>query len=93
MIDEIVEAQLAETEAKAVDGVVDLAQTFAFPVPFRVICDLLGLRDEDREHFRNWRLPVLTSPKAAAEPSARSVDPGSSSLLRPLANAMIPARA
>ena len=52
MIDEIVEAQLAETEAKAVDGVVDLAQTFAFPVPFRVICDLLGLRDEDREHFR-----------------------------------------
>ncbi|HNA98089.1 MAG TPA: cytochrome P450, partial [Marmoricola sp.] len=41
-----------ETEKSAIDGVVDLAQTYAFPVPFRVICDLLGLRDEDREHFR-----------------------------------------
>jgi len=52
MIDDIIEAQLDETEKSAVDGVVDLAQTYAFPVPFRVICDLLGLRDEDREHFR-----------------------------------------
>lgn len=52
MIDDIIEAQLEETEKSAVDGVVDLAQTYAFPVPFRVICDLLGLRDEDREHFR-----------------------------------------
>ncbi len=27
-------------------------QTFAFPIPFLVICELLGLRDEDRETFR-----------------------------------------
>ncbi|HMY09265.1 MAG TPA: cytochrome P450 [Marmoricola sp.] len=52
MIDDIIAAQLDETEKSAIDGVVDLAQTYAFPVPFRVICDLLGLRDEDREHFR-----------------------------------------
>ncbi len=52
MIDDIIAAQLDETEKSAVDGAVDLAQTYAFPVPFRVICDLLGLRDEDREHFR-----------------------------------------
>ncbi len=53
-IDEIIEHQLAETEAAAAagDGVVDLAQTFAFPVPFRVICDLLGLPAEQRETFR-----------------------------------------
>jgi cytochrome P450 len=52
-IDEIVAKQLEETAAAAaVDGVVDLVQTFAFPVPFRVICDLLGLPDDRRETFR-----------------------------------------
>ncbi|MGI8522836.1 MAG: cytochrome P450 [Nocardioides sp.] len=55
VIAEIVERQLDETEQVArasADGVVDLAQTFAFPVPFLVICELLGLRHEDRETFR-----------------------------------------
>lgn len=53
-IEEIIEHQLAETEeaAAANGGVVDLAQTFAFPVPFRVICDLLGLPADQRETFR-----------------------------------------
>jgi cytochrome P450 len=52
-IAEIVESQLEETEAAAESngGVVDLAQTFAFPVPFRVICDLLGVADEQRGRF------------------------------------------
>jgi cytochrome P450 len=53
-IAEIIEHQLDETEAAAAasGGVVDLAQTFAFPVPFRVICDLLGLPADQRERFR-----------------------------------------
>jgi cytochrome P450 len=53
-IERIIEQQLDETEhaAAANDGVADLAQTFAFPVPFLVICELLGLRPEDREIFR-----------------------------------------
>jgi cytochrome P450 len=53
-IDQIIEQQLDETErvAAANDGVADLVQTFAFPIPFLVICELLGLRDEDREIFR-----------------------------------------
>lgn len=54
-IDSIIAKQIAETETAAAadpDGVVDLVQTFAFPVPFRVICDLLGLPDEQRETFR-----------------------------------------
>lgn len=53
-IAEIIERQLDETAAAAAagDGVVDLVQTFAFPVPFQVICDLLGLDDEHRETFR-----------------------------------------
>jgi cytochrome P450 len=49
----IVERQLDEVEARAAeDGVVDLVPTFAFPIPFLVICELLGLPDEDRETFR-----------------------------------------
>ncbi|HET6152123.1 MAG TPA: cytochrome P450 [Marmoricola sp.] len=54
-IAEIIDRQLAETEAVAeadANGVVDLVQTFAFPVPFQVICDLLGLPDVQRETFR-----------------------------------------
>lgn len=34
------------------DGVVDLAELFAFGVPFQVICELLGLSVEDRAGFR-----------------------------------------
>jgi len=53
-IDGIIDQQLDETERLAAenDGVVDLVKTFAFPIPFLVICELLGLRDEDRETFR-----------------------------------------
>jgi cytochrome P450 len=53
-IDRIIETQLDETErvAAANDGIADLVQTFAFPIPFLVICELLGLRDEDRETVR-----------------------------------------
>jgi cytochrome P450 len=52
-IAQVIEEQLDATEAAAAanGGVVDLAATFAFPVPFRVICDLLGVADEQRERF------------------------------------------
>jgi cytochrome P450 len=49
-IADIVERQLDEVEKQG--PVVDLMPSFAFPVPFLVICELLGLPDEDRETFR-----------------------------------------
>jgi cytochrome P450 len=49
-IDEIVARQLEVVEAAG--PVVDLVQNFAFPIPFLVICELLGLPDEDREEFQ-----------------------------------------
>lgn len=53
MVTRIVEQQLDEIAARARDEeVVDLVPTFAFPVPFLVICELLGLPDHDREIFR-----------------------------------------
>lgn len=49
----IIEHQLDEVEraAAAGDGTVDLVPTYAFPVPFLVICDLLGMPDDKRETF------------------------------------------
>ena len=49
-IEEIVEERLDVLAAKG--GVVDLVPDFAFPIPFFVICELLGLPVEDRERFR-----------------------------------------
>jgi cytochrome P450 len=46
----IVERQLDEMATRG--PVVDLVPEFAFPVPFHVICELLGLPDDDRETFR-----------------------------------------
>jgi cytochrome P450 len=51
-IEAIIARQLDEIEAAAATGgTVDLVPTFAFPIPFLVICDLLGLPDEKRETF------------------------------------------
>jgi cytochrome P450 len=50
MIAAIVERRLDEMESRGPE--VDLLAQFAFPVPFSVICDLLGLPGEDREGLR-----------------------------------------
>ena len=49
-IQEIVERRLDAMESAGPD--VDLLSEFAFPVPFLVICELLGLPDEDRAGLR-----------------------------------------
>ena len=48
-IEAIVDDQLDRMEANG--PVVDLVEQFAFPIPFLVICELLGLPVEDRERF------------------------------------------
>jgi cytochrome P450 len=51
-IQAIVDRQIAEIEAAGERSeIVDLVPTFAFPIPFLVICDVLGLPDEKRETF------------------------------------------
>ncbi|GAB3912192.1 cytochrome P450 [Microlunatus endophyticus] len=49
LIADTIERQLDELEAKG--PIVDLVKDFAFPIPFTVICDLLGLPIEEREAF------------------------------------------
>ena len=50
-IQRIVEGRLDALEEAGPDA--DLVRDFAFPVPFLVICELLGLPDEERETFRS----------------------------------------
>ncbi|MCW2493013.1 MAG: cytochrome, partial [Frankiales bacterium] len=49
-IEQIVQDRLDALESG--DAVLDLVPQFAFPIPFLVICELLGLPVEDRERFR-----------------------------------------
>ncbi|MEP9382752.1 cytochrome P450 [Nocardioides cheoyonin] len=49
MIDRIVEDALDDLEANG--PVVDLVQHFGFEIPFRVICELLGMPEDVREEF------------------------------------------
>ena len=41
-------------DAFPVDGEIDLIDSFAFPLPIVVICELLGVPIEDRDQFRMW---------------------------------------
>ena len=43
-----------ESEAKSTNGKVDLIKHFARPFPLAVICDLLGLPEEDRVRILHW---------------------------------------
>lgn len=53
-IEAIVESQLDVLEAaERSESGADLVRDFAFPVPFLVICELLGLPVEERETFRS----------------------------------------
>jgi cytochrome P450 len=49
------------------DTVVDLVQGFAFPLPFTVISELLGVPEPDRDHLGTW-FSTLLAPPSAPEP-------------------------
>jgi cytochrome P450 len=50
-----------EARATAGDGSVDLLDTFAFPLPMTVICELLGVPDGERDAFRRWSNTLLSA--------------------------------
>jgi cytochrome P450 len=55
--EELLEAMAANAPT---DGTpIDLINSFAFPLPMTVICELLGVPFEDRDDFRTWSTVVV----------------------------------
>jgi cytochrome P450 len=46
------------------DPIVDLVKCFAFPLPFTVISELLGVPEPDRDHLGSWFTTLLASSSA-----------------------------
>jgi len=67
----IVDALLDDLQARG-EVVVDLVQGFAFPLPFTVISELLGVPEPDRDQLGSWFITLL-SPSSAPEPPAEAV--------------------
>ncbi|GLW10899.1 cytochrome P450 [Microtetraspora sp. NBRC 13810] len=53
-VEEITEELLDRLEESAVDGVADVIDGFAYPLPITVICELVGVPEEDRPQWRDW---------------------------------------
>ncbi|MFJ2033848.1 cytochrome P450 [Streptosporangium sp. NPDC087985] len=59
-VEEITEDLLDRLAATAQDGVVDLIEHFAYPLPITVICELVGIPEEDRPQWRKWGKALVT---------------------------------
>jgi cytochrome P450 len=79
---QIADELLDVIEAAAAGGPVDLMESFAAPLPIRVIGELLGVPPVDRERFRTYVEPLLT----AIDPNRRAL---AGSSLRRLLSAVI----
>jgi cytochrome P450 len=67
----IVDGLLEDLEARG-DTVVDLVKGFAFPLPFTVISELLGVPEPDQDRLGSW-FTTLLAPSSAPEPPAEAV--------------------
>ncbi|GAB7032010.1 cytochrome P450 [Streptomyces sp. NPDC021749] len=59
-VEEIADALLDRLPEHAEDGVVDLIQHFAYPLPITVICELVGIPEADRPQWRQWGADLVS---------------------------------
>lgn len=55
------------------ESAVDLLDAFAFPLPIRVICELLGIPEERGDEFRTWSNTLVGGDPEAAQQAAGSM--------------------
>ena len=67
----IVNQLLDDLEARG-DTVVDLVKGFAFPLPFTVISELLGVPEPDQNQLGGWFTTLLT-PSSAPQPPPQAI--------------------
>ena len=70
-VERIADELLDELQTAGPDSIIDLVEGFAYPLPFRVICELLGVPDEDRARLRH-SFRTLFQPRSGA-PSPEAV--------------------
>ena len=70
-VEEIVDELLDRIAAHAPDDVVDLVSTYAFPLPYTVICELLGVPNDDRA-LLGRALTQLVAPAETSEEYQRA---------------------
>jgi cytochrome P450 len=75
-IQRVVDELLDGIAARGPDAVVDLVGTFAFPLPFTVICELLGVAEDERDRLGAELVALLapTSTPAQRERAQRASD-------------------
>ncbi|RCG31604.1 cytochrome P450 [Sphaerisporangium album] len=59
-VEQITEDLLDRLPATAEDGVAELIEHFAYPLPITVICELVGIPEEDRPRWRAWGKALVT---------------------------------
>ncbi|MFG2136484.1 cytochrome P450 [Streptomyces sp. NPDC048650] len=59
-VQEITTELLARLPEHAEDGVVDLIEHFAYPLPITVICELVGIPEADRPQWRAWGADLVS---------------------------------
>lgn len=69
-VEQIVDGLLDAIEARGEDAVVDLVESFAFPLPFTVICQLLGVAPSERAAFGRDLVEMLVPTRTDDEYAA-----------------------
>ncbi|MFJ9416585.1 cytochrome P450 [Streptomyces sp. NPDC101227] len=57
---QIADELLAQLPGHAENGVVDLIEHFAYPLPISVICELVGIPEADRPQWRQWGADLVS---------------------------------